>query len=82
MASCPGVSIRSIHKGASTSASAGIDIGDDADRALVLRLLQFPTVVEAVAEHLEPHRLCTCLYEPAASFHQFYERRAEERQPD
>jgi arginyl-tRNA synthetase len=55
-------------------AKGAMVIGDEAERALVLRLLQFPAVVDAVAEHLEPHRLCTYLYELATSFHQFYER--------
>ena len=29
--------------------------------------------MEAVAERLEPHRLCTYLFELAACFHSFYE---------
>ena len=45
-----------------------------AERALALQLLQLPRVVESVADSLEPHRLCTYLYELASSFHKFYEK--------
>lgn len=51
-----------------------ISIGDPAERTLSLKLLQFPGVVDGVASSLEPHRLCTYLYELASSYHQFYER--------
>jgi len=44
-----------------------------AEKALALKLLQYANAVEAVAERLEPHRLCTYLYELAACFHAFYE---------
>jgi arginyl-tRNA synthetase len=43
------------------------------ERELALKLLQFPAAVAGVAESLEPHRLCTCLYELATAYHQFYE---------
>ena len=46
----------------------------ETERALALKVLQFPGVVEAVAQSLEPHRLCTYLYELASSYHQFYEK--------
>jgi arginyl-tRNA synthetase len=72
------VRIRSIfRKGgiemSSVDASA-IRVTDDAERQLVLKLLQWPDVVQQVADSLEPHRLCTLLYELASSFHSFYER--------
>ncbi|MFT7458710.1 MAG: arginyl-tRNA synthetase [Planctomycetota bacterium] len=43
------------------------------EKALALKLYQYSSAVEAVAERLEPHRLCTYLYELASSFHSFYE---------
>jgi len=43
------------------------------ERALVLLLLEYPRVVAAVAESLEPHRLCNHLYELSAGYHRFYE---------
>ena len=49
-----------------------IRISDPAERALALKLLQFAGVVESVADSLEPHRLCTYLYELAAGYHRFY----------
>ncbi len=52
----------------------GLKITDEAERSLMLKLLQFPGIVNAVAESLEPHRLCTYLYELAGGYHQFYER--------
>jgi arginyl-tRNA synthetase len=36
--------------------------------------MQFASVVAAVGESLEPHRMCTFLYELASHFHQFYEK--------
>jgi arginyl-tRNA synthetase len=50
-----------------------IRLGHEAERALALQLLQLPRVVGSVADSLEPHRLCTYLYELASSFHKFYE---------
>jgi arginyl-tRNA synthetase len=44
------------------------------ERALVLALLAFEGVVRDVAAHLEPHRMCTYLYELASTFSSFYER--------
>jgi len=71
------VRIRSIFRRANL---AGAPVGatvlpsEPAERALALQLLQYPDAVRAVAETLEPHRLCTYLYELAAAYHQFYER--------
>ena len=48
-------------------------VAHDAERALVLKLAQFPQVTAAVADRLEPHHLCTWLYELATSFSAFYE---------
>jgi len=50
-----------------------IAIAEPAERAVAIKLLQLPGVVAAVADSLEPHRLCTYLYELASMFHQFYE---------
>ena len=72
------VRIRSIFRkgdvGPADVAPRAATIGDPAERILALRLVQFPTVVAGVAESLEPHRLCTYLYELATAFHQFYEK--------
>ena len=38
------------------------------ERALALQLLKFPTAVDHVAEALEPHVLCTYLFDLATAF--------------
>jgi arginyl-tRNA synthetase len=56
-----------------TESAQPIHLADPAERALALKLLQLPQLIASVADSLEPHRLCTYLYELASSFHQFYE---------
>ena len=50
-----------------------VAVMDEAERSLVLTLLQFPAVVASVAESLEPHRLGTFLYDLATRYHRFFE---------
>lgn len=64
-------------------AKAGIDaealnsvqfaINQPAERQLAIALLRYPDIVADVAETLEPHRLCTFLYELADAYSSFYE---------
>jgi arginyl-tRNA synthetase len=54
-------------------ATARIALAEPAERALALKLLGLGEVVAAVAETLEPHRLCTYLFELATAFTDFYE---------
>lgn len=49
-------------------------LGDASERALALRVAQFGGAVRSATKHLEPHRLCTHLYETATAFTAFYER--------
>lgn len=42
------------------------------EKRLALIALRYPSVVESVAEALEPHRLCNYLYELAGSFSGFF----------
>jgi arginyl-tRNA synthetase len=69
--------IRSIFRkaGASDSSLGGgaLPAGEPAERALLITLLQYAGTVDAVAQSLQPHRLCNYLYELATGFHQFYE---------
>jgi len=44
-----------------------------AERTLALRLLRLPATLEAVGETLQPHLLCTYLFELASELHRFYE---------
>lgn len=48
-------------------------ISDEAERALLLELLKLPRIIEQVASSLEPHRLCTYLYDIAVRVHRFHE---------
>jgi arginyl-tRNA synthetase len=52
---------------------AGVILSAPAERALALKLAQFPAAVQMATEHLQPHRLCTYLYETATAFSAFYE---------
>jgi len=67
--------IRSIfRKGAEAPPDpSAIAIAAPAERALALAILRFPTAVRAVSDTLEPHKLCTYLYDLATSFSAFYE---------
>ncbi|MEM1098083.1 MAG: arginine--tRNA ligase [Planctomycetota bacterium] len=69
--------IRSIFRkgGVSSEDVAGytIAVREPAERELVLKLAQFSATVESVAASLEPHRLCTYLFELATRYHRFYE---------
>jgi arginyl-tRNA synthetase len=68
--------IRSIFRraGLTPNPSDRILVEAKEERALVLALLAFEGVVRDVAAHLEPHRMCTYLYELASTFSSFYER--------
>ena len=68
---------------ARTSVRGGtVAIDHAAERALVLRLLQFDTAVTDAVERYSPHRLCTYLYELAGEFSTFYEQCPVLRAPD
>ena len=53
--------------------AGAVVLAEPAERALALELLLFPSAVAAAAEHLQPHRLCTYLFELASRFTAFYE---------
>jgi arginyl-tRNA synthetase len=67
--------IRSIFRKAGVDAAPPRDVllADPAERALALVLLRQNVVVDAVGASLEPHRLCTHLYDVATAFSTFYE---------
>ena len=48
-------------------------IREPPEKTLALALLRYPGVVRDVAESLEPHRLCTYLFELANAYSAFYE---------
>ena len=70
--------IRSIFRraeveGVTLSEVAAVRIVEPAERALALHLLSFHEAVQTAAEHLQPHRLATYLFELASTFTTFYE---------
>ncbi|HKB31011.1 MAG TPA: arginine--tRNA ligase [Streptosporangiaceae bacterium] len=68
--------IRSIFRRADREpdqATGQIVLGEPAERALGLRLLEFGTAVKQVADTAEPHRLAAYLFDVASAFTTFYE---------
>jgi arginyl-tRNA synthetase len=53
---------------------ASIVIDDVSERALALQALEFASIVDEVTDTLEPHRLCSYLYDLASAYMHFYER--------
>ena len=68
--------VRSVIRKAGGEARTGarVTLREPAERALALALAQFPTAVAATIAHLQPHRLCTYLYDTAVAFSDLYER--------
>ena len=56
------------------STPARIVVGSAAERELALKLAQLPAAVQMATARLQPHRICTYLYETATAFSTFYER--------
>ena len=70
------VRIRSIfrrHGHNELGVTSPITITHPAERGLALHLLGFGTTVAAVADTIEPHRLCAYLFEAASQFTTFFE---------
>ena len=67
--------IRSIFRKSGEAAvdTSAIRVVAPKERALALTILRFPTAVASVADVLEPHKLCTYLFELATAFSTFYE---------
>src|SRR6188472_2670711 len=56
-----------------TLAGATVTATEPAERDLALALLAFEGAVRGTAERLQPHRLCTYLFDLASTFTAFYE---------
>lgn len=54
--------------------AAPCNIEHQAAKQLVLKVLQFGTIIDQVVNYLEPHRLCTYLYELSSVYSSFYEK--------
>ncbi|MCY4266037.1 MAG: arginine--tRNA ligase [Gammaproteobacteria bacterium] len=71
-----GARIHSLLSKAAGSGDIGrkiLEIGEPAERALLVKNLQLPEVVHAVAMDCYPNQLCSFLYELAGLFMRFYE---------
>jgi arginyl-tRNA synthetase len=71
------VRIKSIQRkareqGVTDWSDAAFHIDTPEEKRLALAALRYPSVVEGVAEALEPHRLCGYLYELAGAFSSFF----------
>ena len=62
-----------LRKSGETISSGPIDLGEPAERALALKLLQYPDAVEAVGQELRPHLLTAYLFELAGLFSTFFD---------
>jgi len=67
--------IRSIFRrgGVAVPSGARVVLAEPAERALAMALLAFEPAVRLTADKLEPHRLCTYLFDLASAFTTFYE---------
>ena len=74
--------IRSILRKAGSPPDGSILQTEDAERDLMLALLGFGDVVAGVGATLEPHRLCTYLFDLAQTFTTFYDRCPVLKAPD
>ncbi len=56
-----------------TAMNGQLDLSTEVEIQLAHHLCYFPIEIEAIAKHLELHRLCHYLYQLAMLFHRFYE---------
>jgi arginyl-tRNA synthetase len=59
-----------------------LKVTDPIERELMLELLELPRLIGQLVTTLEPHRLCTYLYEIASRVHQFHEKCPVLKAPD
>jgi arginyl-tRNA synthetase len=65
--------IHSILRKAGDTAPGAIRLDEPAERALAVKLAQFPSAVAAAVEGYAPHKICQHLFETATAFTGFYE---------
>ena len=68
--------------GESELRAAALLVTDPVERELMLELLELPRLIAQLTTTLEPHRLCTYLYELASRVHQFHEKCPVLKAPD
>ncbi|MBX3362775.1 MAG: arginine--tRNA ligase, partial [Phycisphaeraceae bacterium] len=62
--------------------NAPITVAEPAEKALALALLLYPGTLATAADALEPHRICTYLYDLAGMFSTFYDQCHVLKAPD
>lgn len=62
--------------------NAPITVAEPAEKALALALLRYPGTLASAADALEPHRICTYLYDLAGMFSTFYDQCHVLKAPD
>ncbi|MBC7459686.1 arginine--tRNA ligase [Candidatus Saccharibacteria bacterium] len=62
--------IAKLKPGFMTAPLSEIDAGE---RSLLLKMTEYPDVIQSATDHLSPHLVCTYLYELAQIFNRFYE---------
>jgi arginyl-tRNA synthetase len=62
--------------------NAPITAAEPAEKALALALLRYPGTLASAADALEPHRICTYLYDLAGMFSTFYDQCHVLKAPD
>lgn len=68
--------------GVTTVGNETIVVAAPEEKTLALQLLRYPGALASVAQSLEPHRLCTYLYELCASVSVFYDKCSVMHAPD
>ena len=74
--------IRSVFRKAGVRPGSAVAVTEPAERDLGLLLASFGDVVAGVGADLEPHKLCTYLFEVAQAFSTFYEKCPILKAPD
>ncbi|MBZ0172663.1 MAG: arginine--tRNA ligase, partial [Phycisphaerales bacterium] len=59
---------------AASSSSSPFSIAEPEERALALLLLRYPATIRGAAASLEPHRVCSYMYDLAVAFSRFYDK--------
>jgi arginyl-tRNA synthetase len=62
-----------INRGGVLGVDSNIILHEPVERELALQLLQYNNVLQDTVKHLEPHRLCTWLFELTEIFNSFYQ---------
>ncbi len=63
-----------VQKASKTAADVALGTFDDYERSLLVKMTEYPDVLDSAVRELSPHLVCTYLYELAQVFNRFYEK--------